>query len=85
MELDVRLSDALLGSEKDIKTLDGAIKLKIPAGIDSGEILRIKGKGVPGMRAGGRGDLLIKITVRIPKKLSSRAKKIIEDLKEEGI
>ncbi len=85
MELDIRLSDAVLGAEKNIQTLDGAIKLKIPAGIDSGEILRIKGKGASALRGGSRGDLLIKIIVRIPKKLSSRAKKIIEDLKEEGI
>ncbi len=83
MNLDIRLSDALLGGEKEIKTLDGAIKLSIPAGIDSGEILRIRGKGIPYER--GRGDLLIKIVIKTPKRLSSRVKKIIEDLKEEGI
>ena len=84
MNLDVRLSDALLGGEKDIKILEGTIKLKIPAGIDSGEILRLRGKGIPSER-GGRGDLLIKITVKTPKKLSNHAKKIIEDLRKEGI
>jgi molecular chaperone DnaJ len=59
MNLDIRLSDALLGGEKEIKTLDGAIKLSVPSGIDSGEILRVRGKGIPFER--GRGDLLIKI------------------------
>jgi molecular chaperone DnaJ len=83
MNLDIRLSDALLGGEKEIKTLDGAIKLSVPSGIDSGEILRVRGKGIPFER--GRGDLLIKIVIKTPKRLSSRVKKIIEDLKKEGI
>ncbi len=84
MDLDIRLSDALLGGEKDIKTLDGNIKLKIPTGIDSGEIMRVRGKGIPSSR-GARGDLLIKISIKIPKRLSNRSKKIIEELREEGI
>ncbi len=84
MNLDVRLSDALLGGEKEIKTLDGAIKLNVPVGIDSGEILRVRGKGIP-YGSGSRGDLLIKIVIKTPKRLSSRVKKIIEDLKKEGI
>ena len=60
MDLDVKMSEALLGVEKDIMTLDGLIKLKVPAGINSGEILAARGKGVPhghglsGVR--GRGD-----------------------------
>ena len=84
MDLDVRLSDALLGGEKDIKTLDGNIKLKIPAGIDSGEIMRVRGKGIPyGTRRQGRSA--IKISIKIPKRLSNRSKKIIEELREEGI
>jgi molecular chaperone DnaJ len=84
MNLDVRLSDALLGGEKEIKTLDGAISVKIPQGIDSGEILRVRGKGIP-TDYGKRGDLLIKISVRMPKRLSAHIKKLIEELKKEGI
>ncbi len=84
MDLNVRLSDALLGAEKEIKTLDGMITLKIPAGIDSGEILRVRGKGIPNERR-GRGDLFIKITIKTPKRLSAKAKKIMEELREEGI
>ncbi len=84
MDLDVRLSDAILGGEKDIKTLDGNIKLKIPAGIDSGEIMRVRGKGIPSVH-GARGDILIKISIKIPKRLSNRSKKIIEEVREEGI
>lgn len=88
MDLDIKVSEALLGTEKDVMTLDGAIKLKIPAGIDSGEVLRVRGKGIVSSRGLGgktRGDLLIKVSVRTPKKLSRKAKGIIESLKEEGI
>ncbi|MBU3926003.1 molecular chaperone DnaJ [Patescibacteria group bacterium] len=83
MDMNIKMSDALLGAEKEIKTLDGKIKLKIPAGIDSGEILRIKGKGVPSQQA--RGDLMIKVFVRTPKHVSYKAKKLIEELKQEGV
>lgn len=82
--LDVKISDVLLGTEKEVKTLDGLIKLKIPAGTDSGEILRVKEKGVPHPNR-GRGDLMIKINVRTPKKISRETKELIDKLKKEGI
>jgi molecular chaperone DnaJ len=84
MNLDIPVTDAILGGERKINILDGAIKIKIPQGIDSGEILRIRGKGVL-LEKGGRGDLLIKIQVRTPKKLSRTAKKLVEELKKEGL
>lgn len=84
MDLPVKLTDALLGSEVSIKTLDGEILLKVPEGLKHGEILKIKGKGVP-YEKGYRGDILIKTSVVIPTKLSKSAKKAIQDLKNEGI
>ncbi len=84
MDLDIKISDALLGAEKEIRTLDGDIKLKIPAGIDSGEILRVRGKGMP-QGQGRRGDLMIRILVRTPKKVSRSARELIEELKEQGL
>ena len=84
MNLNVKLSDALLGGEYNINTLDGDIKVKIPEGIAFGEILRIKGKGVV-TNKNKRGDLLIKITIELPRKLSREARKAIEDLKKEGV
>ena len=84
MNLGVKLSDALLGGEQSVNTLDGAIKVKIPEGVTHGEILRIRGKGVPFER-NHRGDILIKINIQIPKKLSKEARNIIETLKQEGI
>lgn len=83
MTLPLKLTDALLGSDQVVKTLDGSITIKIPAGVSHGELLRVKGRGVP--LKNRRGDLFIRIALTLPKKLSKTAKKLIEDLKNEGI
>lgn len=84
MSLNVKLTDALLGSTYTIPTLENEIELKIPAGITHGEVLRIRGKGIP-RDDSSRGDLLVAVHIDLPKKLSRSAKKLIEELKEEGI
>lgn len=92
MELEVKLTSALTGDTVIIESLEGPIELKIPAGTTHGEILRLKGKGVPYETTGHifgtggkRGDLLIVTHVLMPKKLSKKAKEMIEELKKEGI
>ncbi len=80
----IKLSDALLGATCDIETLDGKVSIKIPEGITHGELLRIKGKGVP-QKGNTRGDFFVKVHVDLPKKLSKTARKLIEDLKKEGV
>lgn len=82
--LRVKLSDALLGGVYAIETLDGPIDIKIPEGIKHNETLRIKGKGVP-IEGTTRGDFHVKILIDIPQKLSKTAKKLIEELRKEGI
>jgi len=84
MDLDIKLSDALLGGEYPVETLDGKISLKIPEGVTHGEILRVRGKGVPVDKT-KRGDFLIKLNIKLPKKLSRKAHKLFEELKNEGI
>ncbi len=83
MDLNIPLSEALLGGEKKIQTLDGEIKLKIPEGVNYADILRVRGKGIPYKNT--RGDLLIKVIVKIPKNLSKKSRQLIEELKKEGI
>ncbi len=83
-EIKIKLSEALLGGERSLSTLEGDIKLKIPAGTNNGDWLRLKGKGVP-ERGGRRGDLLVKVKVQLPASLSRKAKKLIEELADEGI
>ncbi|OHA79920.1 MAG: molecular chaperone DnaJ [Candidatus Yonathbacteria bacterium RIFCSPHIGHO2_01_FULL_44_41] len=84
MVLSVKLTDAILGAEYQVQTLDGEIKLKIPKGISYGEVLRVREKGVP-IDNKRRGDLLVKLEVKTPTKLSRKAEKLIEDLRTEGI
>ncbi|MDR0538930.1 MAG: molecular chaperone DnaJ, partial [Spirochaetaceae bacterium] len=83
----VSITQAALGGEINIKTLeDKTLKLKIPAGTPGGKTLRIRGEGVPAASGGGsRGDLYIKLIVRIPAKLSKRGKELLEEFsKTEG-
>ncbi|MBI2108613.1 MAG: molecular chaperone DnaJ [Parcubacteria group bacterium] len=82
--LDIKLTDALLGTEYALETLDGPITFKVPANASFGEILRIRNKGIP-TGPGKRGDLLVKINIRLPKNLSKKAQKLFEELKKEGI
>ncbi len=79
----VKLTDALLGTTYSVETLDGAVDIKIPEGIKHNEQLRIKKKGVPDGQE--RGDFLVKVQIELPQKLSKTAKKLIEELKKEGI
>lgn len=83
-KLPIKLTDALLGAEYKIDTLDGAVTVVIPVGVTHGELLRIKNKGVP-VDARTRGDFMVKVEIQFPKNLSRKAKKLIEDLRAEGL
>lgn len=84
MNAEVKLTDAILGAEYTIETLDGQIKVKIPKGVSSGEVLRVRDKGVPTVGK-HRGDLLIKLEIKTPAKLSNKVEKLIEELRKEGL
>lgn len=84
MDLKIKLTDALLGATHTIHTLDGDMSIKTPENVTHGEILRVKGKGVPTGKS-SRGDLLIKVNIELPRKLSKEAKRLIEQLKGEGV
>ncbi len=81
--LSIKLTDALLGASYTVETLDANVTVKIPAGIKSGDMLRIKEKGVKD--GSKRGDFLVKVVIDIPQKLTRNAKKLIEELRKEGI
>jgi molecular chaperone DnaJ len=80
----IKLTDALLGALYKIETLDGTVEINIPAGITHGELLRIKNKGVPTDNT-HRGDFMVKIEIQNPKSLSKKAKKLVEELRAEGL
>lgn len=81
----ISFSQAVLGDKIVIKTVDGDVRIKIPSGTQSKEIFRIKGKGVPHLRGGGRGDHLVTVIVEIPKKLTREQKKLMKDIQEAGL
>lgn len=82
--LSIKLSDAMLGKEYTVPSLDGDLSVKVPPGATPGEMLRVRGKGVL-KGADQRGDLLIEVSVKLPKKLSRKARKLVEELQNEGI
>lgn len=83
-DLSIKLTKALLGGEYKVETLDGVVEMKVPAGVAHGETLRIKNKGVPN-EGGSRGDFLVKINIILPKTLSKKALKLVEELEKEGV
>ena len=83
-DLRIKLTTAITGAEQTIKTLDGDLVLKIPEGSNNGDILRVKHHGVQNDH-GKRGDLLVKLVVEMPRRLSRTAREAIEKLKGEGV
>jgi len=75
---DIGFTQAALGDEVKVETLEGKVKLKIPAGTQSGDKLRLRSKGVP--KARSRGDMIVIIQVVTPKKVSRKEKKLLEEL-----
>lgn len=83
---EIKLTDALLGAKHSIDGLDGSVEVEIIPGATHGETLRVKGRGVPHIHEKGRrGDVLVKLSIAMPKKLSRKALAFVEGLKEEGL
>nr|MDO8133774.1 molecular chaperone DnaJ [Candidatus Njordarchaeum guaymaensis] len=79
-KLPVNYAQLALGDEVMIPTLDGVVKLRIQTGTQSGAVLRLKGRGMPKLRARGRGDQLVKLILRTPTKLTGDQKKLLAEL-----
>ncbi|RLI46864.1 molecular chaperone DnaJ [Candidatus Bathyarchaeota archaeon] len=82
-EIPIGFTQATLGTEINVPTLNGKIKLRIPKGTQTHTIFRLKGKGLPRLHGYGRGNELIKVIVRTPKKLTSKQKQLITELAKE--
>ena len=76
----ISLPQAALGTEVTVPTFEGDYKLKIPPGVQSGQQIPIRNKGVPVLRGRGRGDLIVHVEVQIPKKLNQRQRELLEEL-----
>jgi len=82
MELPITFSQAALGRELEVPTLEGKVKMKVPAGTQSHEIFRLKGKGLPEIDSRYRGDQLVRVVVTVPDKLTSEQKKTLKKFEE---
>jgi molecular chaperone DnaJ len=81
-DLYMNFADAALGTQVEIPTVTGKVKLKIDAGTQAGKILRLRGKGLPELNSGYSGDQLVQVNVWTPKKLSSEEKALLEKLRD---
>lgn len=82
-DLYVSLPDAILGTSQEIDTVTGKVRIKIEAGVQSGKILRLRGKGIPSINGYGKGDLLVHINVWTPKTLSKEQKEFFENMRND--
>lgn len=74
----------VLGGSVPVETIDGSVDMKIPAGTAPGEVFRIRGKGAPSLRSRSRGDQLVSVKLRVPKKVDRETKRLLEALKEKS-
>ncbi|MFO0833958.1 MAG: molecular chaperone DnaJ [Phycisphaerales bacterium] len=82
MEMPISFTQAALGAEVDVPTLEGKSSLKIPKGTQHGAIFRLDGQGLPDLRSGRRGDLVVGVKVEIPRKLTAKQEKLLRDFAE---
>jgi len=85
VEKEVGFSEAVLGTTIEVPTLEGTKKVKVPPGTQSHTRMRLRGLGVPHFQGTGKGDEYVKVIVRVPKRVSDKSRKLIEELSKEGI
>jgi molecular chaperone DnaJ len=81
-QVPISYAQAALGAEIDVPTLDGRDRLNVPRGTQSGEVLRIKGRGMPVLNADGRGDELVEVLVETPRHLTPRQEELLREFAE---
>ena len=79
----ISLPDAVLGTSKEIDTVTGKVRIKVEAGVQSGKILRLRGKGIPSINGYGTGDLLVHVNVWTPKTLNKQQKEFFEAMRDD--
>ncbi|MFL0805032.1 MAG: molecular chaperone DnaJ [Agarilytica sp.] len=81
-EVPISIFDACLGGELEVPTLDGRVKLKVPAETQTGKLFRMRGKGVVPVRGGSAGDLMCRVVIETPVNLSKKQKEVLKELKD---
>ena len=81
-EVPISLVQAALGAEIEVPTLEGKVALRVPEGTQPGKVMRLRGKGLPSLRTGERGDQYVRIFVEVPTKLSEEQRELLEQFAE---
>ena len=82
-EAEISYPQAVLGDKVEVETLDGIVKLVIPEGTESGQLIRLRDKGVPHLEGRGRGDQFVKVKIRVPRRLGRETRKKLDELRGE--
>jgi molecular chaperone DnaJ len=82
VDVPVAYTDAALGASVEVQTPEGPISLKVPAGSQPGKLLKVKGRGAPRVKGSGKGDLLARLKLTVPEKLSKKEKELLEELRK---
>ena len=82
VQVPVTFPTAALGGTVDVPTPEGAVSLKIPAGSEDGKLLRIKGRGAPKLSGSGKGDVLARVRIQVPKRVNKKERELLEELQK---
>jgi len=83
IEMPISITQAALGADLEVPTLNGRARIRVPAGTQTGSVFRLRGKGMPRLQGLGSGDLHVKVRVKTPSALTERQKRLMEALAAE--